>query len=167
MIRDLAALHHNKTRPTAFWRSPELRRDAWQALLWLPALAIVYWWTLTSLQAWLKPAEKLTAGHLWHGLALVLLAGLAFLIVRLAPERLATRRLWQTAGVALGGGLVVILALPIGWNVLVLLLLLAGVLAWGAAPVRDWPRLLFSRSQRTETLMGVSFAVLEKLAQRD
>lgn len=167
MIRDLVALHRKETPPTAFWRSPELQRDAWQALLWLPALAIVYWWTLTGLQAWLKPADKLTAGHFWHALAVVLLAGLAFLIVRLAPERLATRRLWQTTGVALGGGLVVILALPIGWNVLVLLLLLAGVLTWGAAPVRDWPRLLFGRSQRTETLMGVSFAVLEKLAQRD
>ena len=167
MIRDLAVLHLNKTPPTAFWRSPELHRDAWQALLWLPALASVYWWTLTGLQGWIKPADKLTGGHFWHGLALVLLAGLAFLIVRLAPERLATRRLWQTAGSALGGGLVVILALPQGWNVLVLLLLLAGVLAWGAAPFHDWPRLLFGRSQRTESLMGFSFAVLEKLAQRD
>lgn len=167
MIRDLAALHLNQTSPTALWRSPVLQRDAWQALRWLPALAIVYWWTLTGLQTWLKPAAKLTAGHFWHAVVLLLLAGLAFLIVRLAPERLAKRRLWQTAGVALGGGLVVILALPMGWNVLVLLLLLAGMLAWGAAPVRAWPRLLFGRSQRTETLTGVSFAVLEKLAQRD
>jgi len=117
MIRDLAALHRKKNPPTALWRSPELQRDAWQALLWLPALAIVYWWTLTGLQAWLKPADKLTAVHFWHGLALVLLAGLAFLIIRLAPERLATRRLWQTTGVALGGGLVVILALPLGSRV--------------------------------------------------
>lgn len=167
VLRILTAGHLSKTLPTAFWRSPGLRRDAWQALRWLPALGIIYLWTLTGLQAWLKPADKLTSGHLWHGLALVLLAGLAFLIVRLAPDRLATRRLWQTTGMALGGGLVVILALPIGWNVLVLLMLLAGVLAWGTAPVRDWPRLLFGRSQRTETLMGVSFAVLEKLAQRD
>jgi len=64
LLRTLAAGHLNKTPPTAFWHSPELHRDAWQALLWLPALAIVYWWTLTGLQAWLKPAEKLTVGHL-------------------------------------------------------------------------------------------------------
>lgn len=167
MIRDLAARHLNKTPPTPFWRSPELRRDAWRALGWLPALGFVYLWTLTGLQAWLKPAAKLAAGHLWHLLALLLLTVLAFLIVRLAPERLATRRLWQTAGVALGGGLLLILALPLGWNVLALLAVLAGVLAWGAAPLSEWPRLMFGRSPRTEALMGVSFAVLEKLSQRD
>ena len=167
MPRTFAFRHLGHTPPTAFWRSPELRRDAWRGLCWLPALGIVYLWTLTGLQAWLKPADKLTGWHLWHGLALLLLAGLAFLIVRLAPERLATRRLLPTAGMALGGGLVVILALPLGWNVLALLLLSAGGLAWGAAPLREWPRLLFGRSQRTEALMGFSFAVLEKLAQRD
>lgn len=32
----------------------------------LPALGFVYLWTLTGLQVWLKPAAKLTAGHLWH-----------------------------------------------------------------------------------------------------
>lgn len=167
LLRSLATGHLSKTPPPAFWRSPELRRDAWQAQRWLPALGIAYFWTLTGLQAWLKPAGKLTGGHLWHGLALVLLAGLAFLIVRLAPERLATRSPWQTAGVALGGGLVVILALPMGWNVLALLLLSAGVLAWGAAPLSDWPCLLFGRSQRTEALMAAAALLLEKIAERD
>lgn len=97
MLRTLATHHLTQTPPTAFWCSAELRREVLQALGWLPALGIVYLWTLTGLQAWLKPAAKLTAGHLWHFPALLLLAGLAFLIVRLAPERLATRRLWQQA----------------------------------------------------------------------
>lgn len=167
MILDLTAHHLSSTPPTAFWRIPALRRDAWPALRWLPALAIVYWWTLTGLQAWLKPAAKLNGGQLWHLPAVLALAGLAFLIVRLAPERLATRSLWQSAGIALGGGLLVSIALPLGWNVLALLALLAGVFAWGVAPLREWPRLLFGRSRRTEALMGISFAVLEKLGQRD
>lgn len=167
MIRTLATHSLNQTPPTAFWRHPELRRDAWQALRWLPALAIVYWWTMTGLQAWLKPAAKLTGGHVWHLPAVLLLVGLAFLIVRLAPERLAKRSLWQAAGVAYGGGLVLVLALPLGWNVLALLAVLAGTLAWGAAPLREWPCLLFRRTRRTEDLMGFSFAVLEKLGQRD
>jgi hypothetical protein len=167
MIRELAARHLANNPSQPFWRNASLRWDAWRALRWLPALGIVYVWTLTGLQAWLKPAGKLTGGQLWHVPAVLLLAGLAFLIVRLAPERLATRSLWQTAGIALGGGLVVILALPLGWNVLALLILVAGVLAWGAAPLREWPRLLFGRNRHTEALMGVSFTVLEKLAQRD
>lgn len=167
MIRDLTTQHLTNTPPTAFSRSPELRKDAWRALCWLPALAIVYFWALSGLQAWLKPAAKLTGGQLWHLPALLALAGLAFLIVRLAPERLATRSLWQSAGIALGGGLVLTLALPLGWNVLALLTVLAGALAWGAAPRRDWPRLLFGRSPRTEALMGFSIAVLEKIGQND
>lgn len=167
MFRNLTAHHLSNTSPTAFWRSPELRRDAWPTLRWLSALAIVYWWTLTGLQAWLKPAAKLTGGHWWHLPALLVLAGLAFLLVRLAPERLAKRSVWQTAGGALGVGFLIIIAVPRGWNVLALLVLLASVFAWGAAPRRVWPRLLIGRTQHTEALMGVSFAVLEKISQRD
>lgn len=167
MIRTLATQHLCNTPPTAFWRSAELRREVRQALRWLPALGTIYLWAIIGLQDSLKPADALANWHLWHLLAVLLLVGVAFLIVRLAPERLAKRSTRQTLLVTLGAGFVVGPALPQGWNVLALLAILIGVLIWGAAPLREWSRLLFRRTRRTEALMGISFAALEKIAQRD